>query len=325
MDQLRMAGLSPSMLVGRTTQPELCPLLFNPNPWLGFAVGMTIFTILFWLVLTRSLTNTIARMTQATEAIAEGRFDLLAPDQRKDELGRLGLAINRMAARLKGFISGQRRFLGDAAHELCSPLSRMEIALAILEERSDEASAARVRDVREEVTHMRKLADELLSFSKASLGENRIKLEPISVAEAVEKAVYQERSGADQVMVLVPDNLRVVAHPELLVRALANLIRNALRYAGADGPVTITSWEEERQIFVAVSDEGPGVPAHEIERLFDPFYRLDESRDAQTGGVGLGLAIVKTCVEACRGTVTAFNRTPHGLQVQLRFPSEVTT
>jgi two-component system sensor histidine kinase CpxA len=320
MNRLERAGIGAAMLVGRTQHPGDSPLLFNPNPWLRLAIGMIVFSALFWLLIARSLTVVIAKMTKATEAIAEGRFDLHAPEKRADELGRLGFAINRMAARLKDFITGQRRFLGDVAHELCSPLARMEVALGILEERGDERSISYVRDVREELARLRKLADELLSFSKAALGERRIKLEPVSVRQVAEAAVRQERSGTVQVLIEVPDDLQLQAHAELLGRAIANLLRNAIRYAGHAGPITVRAWAEGAEIVIAVQDEGPGVPAHEIERVFDPFYRLDESRTAETGGAGLGLAIVKTCVEACRGTIAAFNRDPHGLEVQLRFP-----
>ncbi len=320
MNRLGQAGVGPAMLIGRTQHPEASPLLFNPNPWVQLAAGMIIFSALFWLVITRSLTGALGKMTRATEAIAEGRFDLRAPERRSDELGRLGFAINRMAARLKGFITGQRRFLGDVAHELCSPLARMEVALGILEERSDDRAAPYVRDVQEELARLRKLAHELLSFSKAALGENRIKLEPLSVLEIVEAAVRQERSETVPIQVDVPADLRLPTHAELLGRAVANLLRNAIRYAGPAGPVTISAWEEGAETVISVADEGPGVPPHELERLFDPFYRLDESRTADTGGAGLGLAIVKTCAEACRGTVRAFNRNPHGLEVQLRFP-----
>jgi signal transduction histidine kinase len=320
MNRLEQAGVDAAMLVGRTHRADESPLLFNPNPWLQLAAGMIVFSALFWLIITRSLTGALGKMTRATEAIAEGRFDLHAPEKRSDELGRLGFAINRMAARLKGFITGQRRFLGDVAHELCSPLARMEVALGILEERSGERDAPYVRDVQEELARLRKLAHELLSFSKASLGENRIKLEPLSVLGIVEAAVRQERSDMARINVEVPADLRLQTHAELLGRAVANLLRNAIRYAGHAGPITVSAWEEGAETVIAVADEGPGVPAHELERLFDPFYRLDESRTADTGGAGLGLAIVKTCAEACRGTVRAFNREPRGLEVQLRFP-----
>jgi two-component system sensor histidine kinase CpxA len=293
------------------------PLLFNPKPWIAVAAGIILFSILFWLPMARNLTSPITQMTRATESIAEGRFDIQLSDSRRDELGRLSHAINRMAARLKALVTGQKRFLGDAAHELCSPLARMEIALGILEERADAKSLPYVRDVREEVTHMRKLANELLSFSKASLGEGRVKLEPVNVAEIIEAAIRLEKSDHCPIESAPPRDLFVRGNFELLQRAVANLLRNALRYAGAAGSVSINAWREQDRVFITVSDQGPGVSPRELDKLFDPFYRVDPSRTAETGGAGLGLAIVKTCVEACGGVVRATNRIPHGLEVRI--------
>jgi two-component system sensor histidine kinase CpxA len=305
-------------LVGMTPSLGASPLLFNPKPWFGVAAGVVVFSMLFWFPLARSLTRSITKMTRATESIAEGRFDIQLADSRRDELGRLGYAINRMAARLKDFVTGQKRFLGDAAHELCSPLARMEIALSILEERGDQESQAYVKDVREEVNHMRKLANELLSFSKASLGEQHVKLGPVNLAEAVQSALHLEKCDMSLIKVNVPGDLKALGDFELLRRAVANLVRNAWRYAGAAGPIAIDAWTEGDHAILTVSDLGPGVPAQDLEKLFDPFYRVDPSRTSETGGVGLGLAIVKSSVEACGGTVSVANRTPQGLEVRLR-------
>jgi two-component system sensor histidine kinase CpxA len=311
----------PVTLVGMTPSLGLSPLLFNPRPWIAVAAGIVLFSILFWFPLARNLTNSITQMTRATESIAEGRFDIQLADSRRDELGRLSHAINRMAGRLKDFVTGQKRFLGDAAHELCSPLARMEIALGILEERSDEKSLPYVRDVREEVTHMRKLANELLSFSKASLEKSHVKLEPVNLAKMVEAAIRQEKNSAGLIEVNISDDLLVRGHFELLQRAVANLLRNALRYAGEAGLISVSAWREQDHVVIAVSDQGPGVSPSELEKLFDPFYRVDPSRTSETGGVGLGLAIVKSCVEACGGVVAAANRNPHGLEVRIRLSS----
>ncbi len=308
----------PITLIGMTPALGISPLLFDPKPWIIVAACVVIFSILFWLPLARNLTKSIIKMTRATESIAEGRFDIQLADTRRDELGRLSNAINRMAGRLKDYVTGQKRFLGDAAHELCSPLVRMEVALSILEERADESTLSLVRDVREEVTHMRKLANDLLNFSKASLGESHLKLESVNVAAVIEAAQGLEKNFTCTVNVSAPEDLQVLGNFELLHRAVANLLRNAARYAGDAGPISIVARQEEGNVSITVSDEGPGVSTLELEKLFDPFYRVDKSRTAETGGVGLGLAIVKSCVEACRGVVTASNREPHGLEVRLR-------
>lgn len=283
---------------------------------------MVIFTIAFWFPVTRQLTRAITKMTQATEAIAQGNFNVTAPAERSDELGRLGRAINNMAQRLSGFITGQRRFLGDVAHELCSPLARMELALAILHERTDARTQAYVQDVQEEVTHMRKLAHELLNFAKASVSSPSLQTESTNLREVVESALKTERVDPLKATVAVADDLVVVAVPNLLTRAIANLIRNAVRY-GDDRPVEIEARATSDLVVLSIADKGPGVPAEELERIFEPFYRTDTSRDSESGGVGLGLAIVKTCLEACSAKVRAKNRDPHGLEVQIALKKAV--
>ena len=130
-----------------------------------------------------------------------------------------------------------------------------------------------------------------------------------------------EREAAeDSVSVDVASDLRVCAEPELLVRALANGVRNAVRYAGTAGPITIAATPGQGDagagiVAVPVSDHGPGVPPEVLDRLFDPFFRPETARTRETGGVGLGLAIVKSCVEACGGRVAVRNLEPAGLEL----------
>ena len=99
---------------------------------------------------------------------------------------------------------------------------------------------------------------------------------------------------------------------------MSNLVRNAVRYAGADGPITISAACDGDSAVIKVVDSGPGLPPEELDRVFTPFYRLDASRTRETGGAGLGLAIVKSCVESSGGTVQCRNREPHGLEVEIR-------
>jgi two-component system, OmpR family, sensor histidine kinase CpxA len=291
-------------------------LFIDFTPWVLVGFGAVILSVLFWLPMIRSITRSISQVTAATEQVANGRFDIRVNDTRRDELGRLGGAINSMTGRLNGFVTGQKRFLGDVAHELCSPLARMQIALGILEERADEKQQAYVADVREEVQHMSALVNELLSFTKAGMREKEIKLQPVRLAELARRVIAREADG--QVHLEIAEELQALAEPDLLTRALANLVRNAARYAGQAGPITVSARAEAGSVSLIVTDCGPGVPADSLQQIFDPFYRLESSRSADTGGIGLGLTIVKTCVEACRGTVAATNRSPTGLQVEIK-------
>ena len=310
-----LAPAEPEVLLAVSNSLSGGGLFFDVGLWASVGFGALALSLLFWLPLVRNITHSLSQITRATEQVAEGNFDIRVDAVRRDELGRLGQAINSMAERLSGFVSGQKRFLGDAAHELCSPLARIEVALSILEARADDALAPRISDVREEAREMASLVNELLAFSKASLHGNATELEPVALAELVQRVVAREAEG--QVQVEIAEDLQALVAPRLLARAVANLIRNAVRYAGDAGPVIVSAQAQDSQILLTVSDCGPGIPEEALPQLFDPFFRLDSSRSRETGGFGLGLAIVKTCVEACGGSVIARNRQPAGLQVEI--------
>ena len=295
-------------------------LLLDVRLWLWLGAGAVVFSLLFWLPLVTGITRSISQMQTATIQIAEGKFDVRVNERRRDELGTLGAAINRMASRLAGFVAGQKRFTGDVAHELCSPIARMQMALGILEERAGEKEKRYVEDVREELQHMSSLVNELLSFSKASLGAANTKLESIVLRPLIEKAVRREMRDGANIQLDIPDELRAIVDPELFVRAVSNLLRNAVHYAAEAGPILVSGMELDSEVELVVGDSGPGVPESELPKLFDPFYRVDASRTRETGGVGLGLSIVKTCVEACHGTVLCRNRAPGGFEVVMRLP-----
>jgi two-component system sensor histidine kinase CpxA len=296
-------------------------LVFDIKPWLAVGAGALVFSVLLWLPLVRGVTRSIAQITHASQRIAEGRFDVRVDENRRDELGSLGQAVNRMASRLAALVTGQKRFLGDVAHELCSPLARLRMALGILEQRADEQQKPYVTAACEKSEQIASLVNELLSFSKASLGASTIKLQPVHLREVAEKAVKRETVGDTQVHMEVASGLCAMADPDLLLRALSNLLRNALRYAGHAGPITLSVRCDADGVLLMVADCGPGVPEPDLVQIFDPFYRVETSRDRSTGGVGLGLAIVKTCVESCGGVVSARNRAPSGLEVTLKLPA----
>jgi two-component system sensor histidine kinase CpxA len=210
------------------------------------------------------------------------------------------------------------------------------MALGILDQRADEKQRSYVADVREELRHMSELVHELLSFSKAGVGGKNVELKTVPLAELTGRVVARESKERGGVIVDVPGSLAALAEPDLLARALGNVIRNALRYAspvhaGGDsysyrpallsdgrpsGPITVSARDHGDRVSIFVTDCGPGVPEDALHRLFDPFFRPETARTRETGGTGLGLAIVKSCLEACGGTVAVRNVKPSGLQVE---------
>lgn len=296
---------------------------FDGRPWLIALLAVLGVSALCWLPFIRHLTASIARMSKATEQIAQGHFGNQLPERRRDEIGQLAASINQLSSQLAHFVTGQKRFLADVAHELCSPIARIQFAVGNLERRVSEADQEYVADLQSEIQHMSTLVNELLSFTKMGLQPAEVKLQPVSLALMARQAREREGPGDARVQLAVDDAHWVVADPNLLVRALSNLIRNALRYAGEAGPVTVSSAQRQGLIAVTVTDCGPGVPEELIAQVFEPFRRVDSARTRSAGGVGLGLAIVKSCVEACHGTILCRNRKPSGLEVELLLPASV--
>lgn len=296
-------------------------LFFNYTGWALLGLGLLGLSVGLWVPFIRRLTRGLTDMTRAAERIAEGRFEPPRVSARADELGRLGRALAHMAARLEGHVAGQKRFLGDTAHELLSPLARLEVALSIMEARHGEIDPAMVERSLAEVRHLARIVQDLLLFTKSELRASPVVLTDVPLAGLARAVARREAAGEVQVRVDIAENLRARADHDLLDRALGNAVRNAVRYAGHAGPVTIFAASAEHaptEVRLTVFDEGPGAPAAALEKLFDPFFRPDTARTRETGGTGLGLAIVKSCVEACGGSVSASNRTRGGLAVTFR-------
>ena len=288
------------------------------KPWLVAFCAVILVSVVCWLPLIRSLTSSISLLTAATGTIAEGKLETRLSLKRGDELGRLSESINRMAERLASFVHGQRRFLSDVAHELCSPLARIQVSLGILDQRAPESLKTYVAGVQEEVEHMSGLVNELLLFSRAQISASATPLSHVNLAETVGRVLERESSEKVSIRTQIDARIEVLAHSDYLFRSLSNVVRNAIRYAGDFGPIEIGAVERDGMVSMRVSDSGPGIPEAELEEVFKPFYRPELARQRETGGVGLGLAIVRTCLEACGGTVKCRNRSPKGLEVEIR-------
>lgn len=293
------------------------PFFFDPKPWIAVACALVLVSVLCWLPFGRRLVRSVSRISRATGQIAEGQFQIQLPVKHRDELGQLSASINRMAARLEGYVAGQKRFLGDTAHELCSPIARMQVAVGILERSTDPSLRETIADLGDDLEHMSSLVNDVLSFSKAGLRGPEIALESLRLDDVVSTVIGREAAPDTQMRNSVPANLYVLANRDLLERAVSNVIRNAIRYAGQAGPITVSAMQRQHEIVLSVADCGPGLPESDLDRIFDPFYRLDSSRESSSGGVGLGLAIVKSCVEACQGSVACRNLPLRGLAVEI--------
>ncbi len=321
---------SPISNAGASGEPPMTWVLLSSDTRQGiFAVDSTpfivtgalvvIISLAFWVPFVRGLTRTISHMKEATAKIAEGRFKTALPLKRHDELGELAESIARMSTRLEVLVNGQKRFLREAAHELRSPIARLQVALGLLERSSTDDQRRVITDLGDDVQHMSTLVDDVLSFSKAGMQHSAPEIEDVEIEPLVSRVIQIEGNGAEIAFTGEKD-LMVRADERMFFCALSNLVRNARCYAGAHGMIEVDARKNGDSVMIYVRDAGPGIPEADVERIFEPFYRPEFARERSTGGVGLGLAIVKSNIEACNGSVRCKNRQPHGLEVEVRLP-----
>jgi two-component system sensor histidine kinase CpxA len=310
----------PLLLLAHADRLDGSGMFFDFKPWLWGGLAVLVLSLAFWTPFVWNITCYLRRLTVAADCIASGRFQISLPLRGNDELGNLGRTIESMAARLDQLVSGQKRFLGDAAHELCAPLARIRTAVGILESRISDTEPALLSSIEADTSELAALVDEILAFSRA--GNRQPVLRDVSLEALIHNVLIRESADVET-EVTVPPGLNITTDPILLGRALGNLIRNAAVHVGPHAKVTINVTESADVVSILVGDNGPGVPPGEISRIFEPFYRLDRSRSRDTGGSGLGLAIVRTAVETCGGEAMASLSASGGLEVTIRLPKQI--
>lgn len=291
------------------------------DDWALFGLLVLPLSALLWWPFIWNINRALRRAMQAAHHVAEGRFDRRLPEDRRDELGELARAVNRMAARLENQQAAQKQFLADVAHEVTSPLARLRMGLGLLEKRADASAQTLLAGLNEDAQQMSELLEELLMFSRAGLQADRSPPQTLDLEPLLAEVLAHEDPQRSVRLRLAPD-ARPLAQAALLKRALANLVRNALRYAtGAADPIEVMACREADAVLIEVRDRGPGVPDAVLPRLGEAFFRPDVDRGRDKGGTGLGLAIVRRCVAACGGELTLRNREGGGFVAQIRLPA----
>jgi two-component system sensor histidine kinase CpxA len=305
------------------------------GPWGIPMPGLIIAVISSGLVcyfLAAYMTKPVARLRAATQRLAAGDLTARAgyPNSKGgDEIAGLMRDFDTMAARLETLVKAQSRLLNDISHELRSPLARLNVALGLARQRSGAESAAMLERIELEAARLNELIGRLLTLARLEDGEQHAPATPVLLDEVVlnvaEDAEFEAQARHCHVQSEIPaGNWGVRGDASLLHSAVENVVRNAIRYTREGTTVAIHLERTESagsvEAVVRVTDCGDGVPADALEKLFQPFYRLDDARGRQTGGVGLGLAITERAVRFHGGRVSATNRAEGGLMVEIRLP-----
>jgi len=298
---------------------------FQPlGPWVPIAAA-TAASLLFAVLLAWYFSRPIRALRQAFDAAASGDLaPRFANDNGKvgDELNDLGRDFDRMTARLRSLIDGQTRLLHDVSHELRSPLARLQAAIGLAHQQPEKWSASMERIERESV-RMDKLVGELLTLARLEAGAIKASQEEISMADLLDQiaddAHYEAASQHRSVLLEGETDVQVIGQPDLLGRAIENVVRNAIKHSPEGGEVQLQAraLPESKQLLIRVLDRGPGVSPADLDTIFQPFFR---SSNAGTEGHGLGLAIAQHVIEAHGGSIKASNRAGGGLCVEMILP-----
>lgn len=298
------------------------PLLraLGRNPALRLALAVVVSGLVCY-GLSRLVTRRLRALQQASRQLAGGNLDtrLQVRERGGDETDELARDFNTMASQLQQRLQAQRRLLGDVSHELRSPLARLRIALALAQDDED-GRAVHLDRIEQETERLEELIGQLLS-SQASDATMDSYIDLVELlGQTCNDARYEGRDRRVRVTYHCElEQALIASGGDLLRRAFDNILRNALAYT-AEGSVVDVFLECANGAYqVRVVDHGPGVPEHEVEHLFDAFYRVDTARARDTGGYGLGLSIARRAVEQHGGTIGARN-TGSGLEVSVTLP-----
>jgi signal transduction histidine kinase len=299
---------------GQTRPPRIWSFL----PYYFLVIGAT--GILCWIA-AAGVISPIRRIANSIALFGQGNLGVRVATVRDDEIGQLGRSFNEMAERLERLITSERRLLGDISHELRSPLARLKFAIKLARTSNDPAGA--IERIERDVNRIASLVSDIVEINvvegdPALQGKQEMCIRDI-VREVVHDCSVEAQARGCTIEVRGDVCGSVHGNPELLRRAVENVLRNAIRYSPEKTPIELTLGEDDKDARITIRDCGPGVPDAAMKRIFDPFFRVEEARNGNGGGSGLGLSIAKRAVGLHRGTIEAENATP-GLRVTIAIP-----
>jgi two-component system sensor histidine kinase CpxA len=341
---LTLDGKRYTMVLELPPEPRI---FFAPHEIPGLGITIAIITSgLMCYLLAWSITSPVGRLRKAAQSLAAGDLTARAgapTSGRHDELTELTRDFDRMAERIEGLVDSQSRLLKDVSHELRSPLARLSVALGLARQKSTPELEGSLNRIELEADRLNQLIQRLLTISRLETGADGLRRTKLSLRKLVEQVAHDAEyetpgrgcrvtSSSDTLIDVegnAADEFLVEADPDLLRSAVENAVRNATRYT-AEGTTVEVRLERRRapssdrsgeEIVIRVLDSGPGVPNEALQKIFEPFYRLDDARNQQTGGAGLGLSIADRAIRLHGGQLRASNRKEGGLEIEIRIPA----
>lgn len=307
-------------------RPSIFGALALPGiPLAVLGIALIVSALASWW-LAQHLSAPIRRIQEGARAVASEQLDVRVSaglGGRKDELAVLARDFDAMADQLKATRSARTQLLRDISHELRSPLARMRVALGLARQPHGDP-ALQLERLEREIERLDSLISHVLRLARLHGNATHFEREPLELDEVLQEVVHDANfEGAVKSCTVRLEGTakhRVLGNRELLYSAIENVLRNAVRYSPSGRPVDVSVKTSAEELEILVRDHGPGVPGGDLDRIFEPFYRVAESRDRDSGGEGIGLAITSQVFRAHGGSAGAQNLAGGGLQVRLAIP-----
>jgi two-component system sensor histidine kinase CpxA len=306
---------------------SLTPVFGKGWLWGAVTALLVLAGVCYWIA--RKFTMPVVEVCDAARSLASGDLSARVVNpkllQRRDEFSQLAQDFNAMASRIESLVSAKQRLFWDISHELRSPLTRLSLALGMARRKANPEVVPAMDRIERETEQLNALIEQLLTLARITGGTSPSLTEQIELASLVKSiaddAAFEAGGTNRSVRLEVKGTATITGASELLRSAIENVVRNAVKFTAEATAVSILVEPQGagKAIVIHVRDHGPGVPESELDRLFEVFYRVPETR-ASTAGSGLGLAITNQAVLAHGGWVKARNAEGGGLEVQIGLP-----
>jgi signal transduction histidine kinase len=277
--------------------------------------------------LARGMTSPLREMAHAAQAMAKGDYDQRVTATSNDEVGRLAVAFNQMAAELAETDRVRRDLVANVSHELRTPLTALQATLENLVDGVATADPRTLQTMLAQVERLGRLVAQLLDLSRLEAGTVPLDRQAFAVAPVLAHAVREQELSAPGIRIVMeveqPD-LAADGDPERIHQVVANLLENAVRHSPVDAAVQVRARRGDAGVIIEVVDEGPGIAADDAARVFERFYRSDSARASSDGGAGLGLAIARWIVDLHGGEIHPEPCEPHGCRMVVTLPPATT-
>jgi two-component system, OmpR family, sensor kinase len=263
------------------------------------------------ILLVRWMTRPLQTFAEAAQRLYKSADQARVPEDGPREVRELASAFNEMQARIKRLIDDRTQALAAVSHDLKTPLTRLRLKSEGLKDKAVATS------IRSDLAEMEEMLDQTLAYLSGDKANEAMR--PLDLAALVQTLADEASDAGADISVTVAGRLTIEGRPLALRRALGNLIGNAIKF-GERARISVTSCSTSAVL--TIEDDGPGIPEGDIERAFQPFQRLEQSRSKDTGGFGLGLTIARTIIAGHGGTLTLTNRPEGGLTAMVVLPAK---